>query len=305
MRKNASSVIVFTVILCCLIYLLQFGIDLSYRSRVKNKFTHLLNHQVDAEIMVFGSSIAHHQIDPEIITKVTSMPAYNMGWDGLFFVQYNALLKEYISYQKKARCIVIACDFENLGKNELITRPDLFLAYLNNEHIYNSLREIEPGKMAKALYVPGYKFTLLNKAFYNALLFPATEKGRGGYEPVANNNWQVVSDTLKPFKARYNERIYTELKSTIAAITQKGIKVVVVMTPVYEQGYKMITNAEEIKAKYRSLAGNGVYFLDYTQDTLSRSREHFINYSHLNPDGAATFTHTLAKDLQGIMGQNK
>jgi hypothetical protein len=306
MKKSISSVVVFSVILCCLIYLIQFGIDTYYKKTIKNKFTRLLNHEIDADIMIFGSSIAYHQMDPEIIRNVTGMPTYNMGLDGLYFVQYNALMKEYLSYTKKNKYFVLACDFSNLGKNDLITRPDLFWAHINNKHIYESLREIEPGKAAKALYIPGYKFTLLNKSFYNSFLFPTNETGHDGYEqPKENDAWKATPDTLKPYQARYDEHIYNMLKETIGEIVKKGKKVVLVMTPVYDEGYQAILNADYIKSKYKELSGNNVFYLDYTQDTLSRRKANFVDYSHLGTKPAEIFSQMLATDLKRIIDENK
>ena len=104
-----------------------------------------------------------HQFDPAIIKNVTGLTSYNMGWPGMFFIQYEGLLNEYMDYEKKCKCIVIACDFDNLGRNKLITRPDLFWAYIWNNNVYSSLNNIDYKETFHARYLPGYKLTLLNK----------------------------------------------------------------------------------------------------------------------------------------------
>ena len=260
----------------------------------------MLTHKTDAEIMIFGSSVAYHQFDPSVIDSVTGMTTFNMGWPGMFFVQYNGLIKEYLSYEKKCKCIVIACDFDNLGRNKLITRPDLFWAYLGNNNVYNSLKELEYWKAFRARYMPGYKLTLLNKAFYTDLMLAAhkTDSFRG-YEPMPAQ-WEQ-SDTIKPFDARYDESVYDEFKTTLQEITGKGIKVVLIIPPVYREGYALIRNGEMIKGKYKSLTAKNIYYLDYTSLSLCETKGNFHNFTHLNYAGASLFSDTFAHDLVKIV----
>ncbi len=299
MKKNLQQIALFSFILVCLIYGVQWAVESAFRHRVKHKFTRIFNSEVNPEIMIFGSSVAYHQFDPELIKVNSTDKAYNMGWDGVFFVQYSALIKQYLTYQTNCKVLVMACDFDNLGKNELITRPDLMLAYLNNPFVYHSLHEIEPGNMLKARYVPGYKLTLLNKAFYKDIAFAGKNEDKlSGYDPI-DIPWDVT-DSVKPFTARYNDTIFNELRAVVDEVAAKGIKVVIVMTPVYEEGYKLITNAEEIKDKYRSLVKKNVYYFDYTVDSICRSKEYFHNYSHLNKTGATLFSNNFASRLKTL-----
>lgn len=299
MRKNIKQASFFLLLVFAVVSVIQYGIDMAYKKRVNNKFIQVFKHEVDAEVMIFGSSVAYHQFDPQVIKDLSGKEAYNMGFPGMFFVQYNGLIKEYLSYQKHCKAIVIACDFDNLGKNNLATRPDLFLAYLNNENIYNSMYEIEPRKAFLARYMPGYKLTLLNKSFYTdiALAKPYISK-HSGFEPL-DSKFEVTKKA--PFSSRYDESVYTQFRETIGAINKKGVKVVLVIPPVYEEGYKLIRNADTIKSKYHALVSKDVYFLDYTSDTLCRSQSNFRNFTHLNSTGATAFSHTFAQDLLKIV----
>lgn len=299
MKGKIKPTLLFLLLLLILIYGIQYAIDALYRQRVDNKFIKILKHQTDAEVMIFGSSVAYHQFDPQIITHITGHSAYNMGFPGMFFEQYDGLIQEYLSYQKQCKVIVIACDFDNLGKNEYVTRPDLFYAYINNRNVYSSLYKIEPRKAFMARYVPGYKLTLLNRAFYNDILIARPYKNNSmGFEPLTTA-WEVTK--RDPFNSRYEEQVFARFKETINEITQKGIKVVLVIPPVQQDGYKLILNAETIKSKYRSLVSKHVHFLDYTGDSICRSKDYFRNFTHLNANGATKFSHTFAQDLLKII----
>jgi len=299
-KRNIQQFLLPILILIALLCFIQYAIDYGYDSRSTHKFSEVFRHRADAEVMIFGSSVAYQDIDPRIIQGATGKTSYNMGWDGIFFVQYNCLIKEYLSYESQCRYIVIACDFENLGKNELISRPDLFMAYVNNNHVYQSLHEIEPVKIFCSRFIPGYKLTILNKNFYKDMLMSAPDSNSLlGFGP-SHEAWDKTGDE-KPENARYDEHIFNELRSTIDEINKKGIKVILVMTPVYEAGYKLIPNSEWIKSKYRSLSNKDVYFLDYTADSMCKTKAYFHNYGHLNETGANVFSHTFTNDLLRII----
>ena len=299
MKKNIRPILFFLLTLLVIVYAIQCSIGYCYKKRVSNKFTKVFRHEIDEDVMIFGSSVAFHQFDPKIIKDVTGLSAYNMGFPGMFFAQYNGLMKEYLEYRKQCKAIVIACDFDNLGKNELATRPDLFYAYVNNGNVYRSLYEMEPRKAFCARYLPGYKLTLLNKAFYTDMLIGRRyHDGDNGFEAL-DSKWEVTK--REPFNSRYDESVFLKLKETTGEINRKGIKVIFVIPPVYEEGYKLILNAENIKSKYRSLVGKDVYYLDYTDDTLCKSTNYFRNFTHLNSLGATAFSNTFAHDLSKII----
>lgn len=299
MNKQTKQILLFPLLIIALVWATQFIIDTCYKTRVENKFSKLFKHKVDAEIMIFGSSVAFHQVDPRIIKQVTGYDGYNMGFPGMFFLQYNSLIQEYLSYQKRCKVIAIACDFDNLGRNELITRPDLFLAYTNNSNVYNSLHELEPRKALLARYLPGYKLTLQNRTFYlDILLAKHYADTAAGFEALTTK-WEVTKK--QPFRSRYEEAVFEQFRRTIRDIENRGIKVVLLIPPVYEGGYKLILNAEEIKAKYRLLVDQNTSFLDYTSDTLCRSQSYFRNFTHLNGRGAELFSRTFAQDLLKII----
>ena len=303
MKNNITRSIAFVALFAVIISICQWCIDTAYNSRSQNKFNLVLEHKADYEIMVWGSSIARLQIDPSKITAATGLPCYNEGWYGVFFIQYEGLIKEYLGYQKKCKCMVIACDFNDLTKNKLITRPDLFLSHVSDNNVYTSLHNIEPRKAMLARYVPGYKLGLLNKKFY--MLFLNGDKGldrNNGYSPE-DRSWQASASADTPFTATINEDVYNNFRETINTITTKGIEVILVNTPVYTEGYKLIKNAEEVKSKFKALCLNNskVHHIDYTTDTICGNRGHFYNNSHLNSAGAAIFSDKLAVDIKNIL----
>jgi hypothetical protein len=131
------------------------------------------------------------------------------------------------------------------------------------------------------------------------VLAAADHDSLSGYEPVYLG-WEQTHPE-KPFNTRYNEDVFEKLRSAISTINKKGIKVILVIPPVFSEGYKLIQNAEAIKGKYRSLISKDVHFLDYTSDSLCNTRDYFHNFTHLNSTGATLFSRTFAHDLLKII----
>ena len=307
MNKDLVKSIVFTVAFIASVLSIEKAIDYVYNNKTTVKINLLLEHKIDKDVMIWGSSVAMAHIDPKVIQQYTALSAYNMGWPGVFFVQYNSMIKEYLTYQKKCKCMIIACDFDNLGKNQLITRPDLFVSHLSNDYVYESLHDIEPDKMFKAKYVPGYKLGLLSKGFYNTLFTRQISiDTNNGFEPQ-NATWNVTSKNNISFNARYDSAIYSKLKETLTLVTAKNIEVFLVITPVYCKGYQLISNAQAIKDKYLELTQltDKIHLLDYTTDTMCLRQDYFYNNSHMNLYGAHRFSQKLGADVNKILQPQK
>lgn len=299
MKKHIRYISRFVAILLLMLYALQYTIDYCYKKRATNKYAQVLNHKLDPDMMIFGPSTALKHFDPAIIKKITGLSSWNMGYDGMFFLQYNALIREYLEYEKNCKYIVIGCN-PFLGKDWIIMRPDFFYAYLDRKNVFNALVQIEHNKIFHARYLPGYKLTLLNKSFYWEMIHASGKPDpQCGYEPVTDSGHNFNNITT-PFNEECDEQVFNTLQSTIAAITQKGIKVILVMPPIYERGYKLISNIRFIISKYRSLEAENVFFLDYTKDSMCKNASYFNNNMHLNITGATLFSYTFAHDLGTI-----
>lgn len=295
MNKHLKNTLIFSTIGLVLIYSVQLTIDNFYNKRSPHKFNKIFNHQTDKEIMVFGSSVAHVHFDANLATTLTGMSSVNEGLHGTFLGQYSSLINEYLSYEKECKYLIICCDFDNLGNNKRITRPDLFLSHIYNPFVYKSLHGIEPTKFWRAKYIPGYKLTLADKLFYKKLI-PALVKADTmcGFEPVDDTaSWSVSKNDT--FTARFNENVYGMLIDIINTATKKGIKVFTVLTPVYIEGQNLILNKDFIRNKYIE-AGKGnknYHFIDFTTDSMCYNKSLFYNYSHMKISGAHQFTRKL------------
>lgn len=300
MKTALKYSVLFLVLLAGILYLLQYTLDQLYKKRASDKYALVLNHKIDPDVMIYGPSSTLKHFSPPIIKEVTGYSSYNMGYDGMFFLQFNSLIKEHLTYEKNCKFVVIGCNMF-MGRDYIVMTPKSFYAFLNEYNVYSSLVDIEPRKFFLAKYLPGYKLTLLNKAYYMSILYNAhREDTNHGYEPIldTSHNFETIT---KPFRQPYDEYVFTTLKSTVNAITAKGIKVVLVLSPIYDKGFQLIINRDTIVSKYQSLANNkDVFFLDYTKDSLCRHPEYFNTNSHMGIKGSEIFSRTFSHDLMTL-----
>lgn len=304
MKQHLKQILVFSITCWVVLIGLQFGIDTLYKKRVSNKVNQLLNHQIDAPIMIFGSSVAIMQFDPAIIEQHTGLKCYNMGLHGTHFIQYSGLINEYLQYTKKAKLILLVCDIRSFAVDTFLMRPDLYLAHINKPNVYDALYQVESSKVFLARYLPGYKLTLFNKKYYNPIVFNAPNKKiKEGYKP-SREIW-----TKKDNKEVYNrlyvyEPYFDNFLATIARIQAQGIKVMMILPPIQNEGYALLTNIAGIKAHFsRASKICNVPYEDYSQDSICAYKDLFVDYSHLNAEGAALFTHKIGPKIAAYLQQ--
>jgi len=301
MKKNLLRVLVFSFVTLILLYALQLGIDYRYYKNSSSKYSKLMRHELDPDIMLFGPSTVIKHYSPTIIKRNTGFSVYNMGYDGMFSLQSSGLIYEFLSYTKNCKYIVIG-GIHFLDRDWVIARTDLFYAYLNNENIYQSLYDIEPKKIAFARYLPGYKLTLLNKTFYKNLILKSDDASLG-YEPINDTTPNFVK--MNPVDYKIDEYVVSKLQTTINDIQKKGVKVIIVVPPIYSNGYHLLVQMDDIIEKYKSMAGGNVFFINYSKHPMCKEQRYFNNNTHLNVLGATKFSEIFSNDLMQIEKSTK
>ena len=290
---------VFLAAVVATLWLLQAGLDHLYVSRVDNKINRLFRHSIDTPIMVFGSSVAQYDVDPDIVADSTQTGCFNMGLPAMTFAQYQPVMLEFARYTEKCRYVVLCCDFSTLCTNQLVVRPDLFYAYIGqNDDVYHAMHHISPVSATLARYLPGYKLTLLNKAFYNSLRIGKFKYQRG-FDRTRNWGWD---DRLSfwPQVAQIEPQLLADFKNCISLLAQKKLKIILVFNPEQSATFDRVLNHRQILDTYRQMVGDNVYFLDYSKDSMNADKRYFFDFWHLNTLGAKVYSRKLGRDIAAI-----
>ncbi|GAA4434237.1 hypothetical protein GCM10023188_24930 [Pontibacter saemangeumensis] len=303
-----ARVLLFNILLIVILKLIGYGLDnlinAKYALRHKAKIDGVMDHTLDSDIAIFGSSVAYTHFNPSIISSKVNKTCYNFGLDGTPLNEYKGILNEFLSYST-AEVIVLAGTYSELAERTQIYEFKKYEPYLGNENLYNALSDIDSELAWKSRYVPFYNLIQYNKDFYDILVETkfdfklldhniADAKDYKGFHPVTIDWSNQKYDTIK---VEISEKTIINYQEILRKANSKGIKVILVLSPIYIQGQRHIVNLNQIKDVYKNLAGEENIFMDFTQSDICNRKELFRNNTHLNAKGANIFSAEFSAKL--------
>ncbi|WP_187261113.1 hypothetical protein [Pontibacter beigongshangensis] len=309
--RKLPGMLVFFAVPAVLLFLLQlatqYGIEHTTQGEV-GKINGLMNHTIDTEIAIFGSSVAQVHFDPAIITAATGKKSFNFGIDGTTLAQYHGLLSEFLQYSD-VEIIVLAGGYGELAVRDQIYELYKFSHHLDKPNVYNSLYPLDPELVWRTKHVPLYGYIIYNKDYYLSAWRGWQEyfsdrkdfQGKRGYEPQ-DKTWAAApaKENTTGVEAEIDPKNVALYRQIIQEINIKGKKAVLVLTPIFAQQQHNIRNMEKLRSIYKELAGTENYFFDFTQSNICQRKDFFYNNTHLNRQGASMFSQEFAKRLQKL-----
>ncbi|WP_298780270.1 hypothetical protein [uncultured Polaribacter sp.] len=309
-RKFLTHFVSFGVFFYLMISFIEFGIaELVSQSNNSQtgKINLMFSHQLDPNIMVFGSSVAEVAINTNLLEEVTENSVYNSAIDGTNIIRSEFLIDEFLSYSKKCKKIVIGLSYFSMNESIEMTSSERFLAHASNNNVKNNIKKIAPKLYKKLYYMPFYSFIVANHIYYkNAVL---------GFKNLINNN-EIKIDSLKgfrPYDAVYSDtrksvnlnRIeisqssITSYRNIINKITKKGIEPILIIMPMHINGRSSFSNYNEFIDSIKELGTTlNVKVIDYTDNEIIYSEENFYNNGHLNSLGAERITKIIGNNIK-------
>lgn len=269
------------------------------------KVNAIMEHRLDVPITIWGASTARVHYDAELMERDLRESCFNMGLDGTPFHQYNGLLKEYISYAKRAKVLVLVIDINGFSRRNALYQSYAWLHHMSNINIFNSLEKIDSELCYKSRYIPLYYLTAYDRRFlsrcikwiyYKTDVEP--ELDNKGFH-ASNVQWQQKGYE-KNFDVVIDPNVLEEIKSVIDLSLKANIKVIVSVPPCYKEGLNFVLNINEFENKVNSLKREGVYVLNYLRSDLGNNKNNFYNNTHLNTTGAKNFTMRFIDDFKKL-----
>ena len=274
----------------------------------------IIEGNIHADFVIYGSSRAWVHIDPQIIEKQLHLTSYNLGIDGHnFYFQYlrHQLLLE---HNNPPKIVVLSLDMFSLEKRRGLYNLDQFLPYMfyNNQMI--KYLKIHQGFSFFDYYIPLLRFSgntsAIYRSFKNAIVPNQQQlwrnKGFKGMERTWTSDLIKAREKMTFFTAHIDTDLKNLLISFLLECKSKNIQIIFVYTPEFIEGQNFVENREDIISFYEHLASEyNLPFLDYSNDDLCSNKSYFYNASHLNKRGATIFTNKLITDLKPILDQKK
>ena len=265
----------------------------------------LYQHNIDADVLIMGSSRAYVHFNPAIMDTILHANCYNLGMNGRAadsqILRYKVFRRRGIP---KPKLIVYEVSHGTMQKSNGYERSQ-FVPYLHDPYLWRLFHKQEEFSVADFV-LPAWRF-LGRKKMMHTILSPASQKG--GDNPV----YKGFKGFDKPWDGRaYRKQKRVTYNSDTAIIRQfreflddcrrDSIPVVLVTSPFYIGGTRKMADSTAMHAMFAQIADDyGLPFLDYTYDELCHDTANFYNTMHLNRTGANLFTEKVARDIDSVM----
>jgi len=313
MRKFLKNILLFILSIILLAYPLDLFI--SYNLKKSNTYVDgeystwndLYNGEINADIVIYGSSRAWVHINPALFEKSFGLATYNLGIDGHnFWLQY-LRHKTLLQYNKKPKYIILSVDIYSLQKRGDLYNYEQFLPYMLLEKDIKNYTSSYKGFSSLDYYYPLIRYVgnknAVMQSIANSLLFfkskPKRIKGYEGQDRNWNNDLFKAKQKIKHYEGKLDAASLKLFNNFLKECDEKDIKVILAYTPEYVDGQSFVKNRKEIITLFENFSEKyKIPFLDYSANEICTKKEYFYNASHLNKRGATLFTNMLIKDLK-------
>lgn len=253
----------------------------------------------NADIVIFGASGAENDYVPFIIEDSLKMTCWNTGRGGQGFpfmiCMEQGILKRYVP-----RIAILDMDAEYLSR----TSPDSYDRVGFLRPFYHDHTEIQPVLNRISPFEKYYINSSLyayNSSYYY-LLRPYFFKGIDGKN--GDKGWKprygkMLKPSTEPVTINTNKKLNTEtvalFNEFVSDLADKGCKVFVVMSPLYNQNVKNTSTIEYIRGMKKA----SLIRIENTE-CITENSDFFRDEGHLNVEGATLFTSLLTEKIRKI-----
>jgi hypothetical protein len=274
----------------------------------------MIRGEINAQIVINGSSRALSGFDPRIIQATTGLTAYNIGRNGSQTDMQLAVLKTYLEHNRKPEIVIQSLDSFSFEATREVYNPAQYVPYLYDRELWTPLRRINPG-IWKSRYVPLYGYVVddMSMSWVLGLGELVGWSQREDYFLGFNPRPLKWTDEFKSFRAAnpngvdwpIDEEGKQSLEELIQVCRAHEVKLIFVYAPEYSEMQKLTRNRSEVFRDLHDLSERySVPLWDYSDWRYSAETKYFQNSQHLNEEGAQVFSEDLSNRLQGFISAN-
>jgi hypothetical protein len=260
----------------------------------------LLQGKMDADLLIFGSSVSAEGIIASILSTELKLKAYNLSYPGSNIDFHEYLLQQVLQNgNKKPKTVLLAID--DSGELKANTSINFRLERLYPLIKYPQVRkELNVRTDKNQLLSEFFVLYQLNKSNLDIRKRHFTEfdtilpcGSMPSYKTTNNfpSQYEIVSSKYK--KEGESELLLQKFNSFVNLCVENNIDLVLVFPPKYRSRNKSFEDRIE------SLTQSKASYLIYDdQNPIYRNKDYFIDASHLNTSGAMLFSIDVVKFLK-------
>ena len=300
MKGFLNKMMFFCLLMFCVFFVADYGYSKVFRKVSTGNmemWRDVMGGKAYADIWFSGDSRVNTGCYPPVIDSITGLKSYSGGVIGHHFtiqrLQYDMLRK----YNKKPDVIVQFVDNWLFKPLDYFDRSQ-FLPWMWNPYFLLDFFEIDPSKTV-GMSIPWYRYHGLS---IRDMFHESRQSHRGYYNydkhridcPVTRLSDSDLAFRIKPRK----ESLF---RSFLSEVSADGIKLVLVMAPMYGSSEMPEDLCENIRRYFRDISEEyGIPFLDYSNMPLSDDKTMFIDGFHLNRKGSRVFSDSLANGIVNL-----
>lgn len=261
------------------------------------KQRHDVREEKQYDVLILGSSRAHHHYVSQVLEDTLSMTCFNAGEDGngiiLMYGIYNMIreryLPKYIIYDVEPAFDIYKYDKDaNRTRYLALQKP-----YYKNAGVASIFKDISMPEFYK-VHSGLYR--------YNSEIFPLAVDylmGRPmaikGYEPMYGKMTQEPNrENFKDSKFEVDSVKLAYFEKLVGLTAKDGVNLIVVASPKYGA-----TSSSNLLPIFDICRKNGVSFYDfYCDSSFINHKDYFKEPMHLNEEGAERFSRRFANELK-------
>lgn len=266
--------------------------------------------ELDADLVVSGSSKACVHLDPLILDSVLAFNTYNLGVNGYLFSMEKYRYDVFKANNRTPKVIIQVVSNGTLGKRKDLYALQQFLPYIDDPIIREATKGYKGFGYAD-YYLPFVRYFGHRRAMLDGF---STFLGIGDNPKVTQRGYTINELSWDNSFERY-KRIYPNgrdvviekevvklFKAFLKERQEEGVKVILVYPPTYVESQPYINNRKEIMELYQSIADEfQIPFWDYSNLPIASDTSYFYNSQHLNRKGALLFSNRVALDIKKAM----
>lgn len=303
MKKYITNILIFFVIICTIdICIGKVGDYL--QSHAKGGDTKVFDDLVMKDkhnILILGSSRAHHHYDAPYMSEVLGVDVYNAGYDGNGVVLSYGILSMIVErYNPKLVVFDVEPTFdiyEYKGDNNNKRYIKNLKPYFRNSNIGNIITNVSMEEWYKAHSgMMRYNTSIVQKVLD---YYRMNKSSNHGYVPLYG---EYTGDVNKPEDTDATiDSLKLEFFEELLDITgNNNVKIMVVASPRYGSD-----NSDVLNPLFDICKKNKVQILDYyADDEFMQHKEWFKEPMHLNNVGAKIFSSIVCEEINKIIQIN-
>src|SRR5215831_19918155 len=317
--RGAGRLACFACLVLLLAILLNALIDSGLRRINTSSFgvsNRIVGGNINADIVISGSSRALTHYDPRLIEEQTGLTAFNIGLNGSQTDMQLARLKTYLRHNKKPLLVIHNLDvFSFQTTHGGVYDPGQYIPYLSEPAIYAELVHIDPDSWkARLLPLYGYAVQDLRLSWILGVM------GFFGWNPREDHflgfkpRYAAWTEDFERFKANNPDGARFEIEpdgvkkmeELLRLCEEQGIGALLVYSPEYREMQALTKNRAQVFAHFDRLHDQfGVPVWDYSGSPISVRQENFYNSQHRNADGAAAFSRDVGARIASELSAGK